>query len=60
MNYQRELDFALRVAGAAGENARRIREHPVLAETKPDASPVTIADKENERLIREAIERGVP
>src|SRR5437763_15311636 len=60
MNYQRELDFALRVATMAGENARQIRKHGIAAETKPDASPVTVADKGNERLIREAIERGFP
>ena len=32
----------------------------IVAEIKPDASPVTIADKENERLIREAIELEFP
>src|SRR3954454_1139369 len=60
MKYRQELDFALRVAAAAGENARQIRKNGVAAETKPDASPVTIADKENERLIREATEREFP
>ena len=60
MTYERELEFARRVAEQAGDNARRIREHGVTAETKPDASPVTIADKENERIIREAIEREFP
>jgi len=60
MNYQTEVEFARRIAAAAGENARRIRSRGVTAETKPDASPVTIADKDNERLIREAIEREFP
>ena len=60
MNYHEELEFACRIAAVAGENARRIRAHGVSAETKPDASPVTIADKENERLIREAIEQKFP
>ncbi|SPE33986.1 Histidinol-phosphate phosphatase [Candidatus Sulfopaludibacter sp. SbA6] len=60
MNYQRELEFARRVAVAAGDNAKHIRASGITAETKPDASPVTIADKENERLIREAIEREFP
>lgn len=45
---------------AAGENARRSRETGITAETKSDESPVTIADKENERLIREAIEKEFP
>jgi histidinol-phosphatase len=60
MEYERELDFARRMAGAAGENARRIRAGGITAEAKADASPVTIADRENERLIREAIEREFP
>jgi len=60
MAYETELEFARRVAAAAGENARRIRAGGIEAETKPDASPVTIADKDNERLIREAIEREFP
>lgn len=60
MNYERELESARRLAMAAGENARHIRAHGVSAETKPDASPVTIADRENELLVREAIEREFP
>ena len=60
MSYHRELKFARRIAAAAGENARRTREHGIAVETKADASPVTIADTENERLIREAIEREYP
>ena len=58
--YERELEFARRVARAAGENAKQIRARGVSTETKPDASPVTIADKENELLVREAIEREFP
>jgi histidinol phosphatase-like enzyme (inositol monophosphatase family) len=60
MNYQRELEFARRMAVMAGENASRIRAGGVAAETKPDASPVTVADRENERLLREAIESEFP
>jgi len=60
MKYQRELELARRAAVAAGENAKSIRAGGISAETKPDASPVTIADKDNERLIREAIEREFP
>src|SRR3982750_3233599 len=60
MAYQRELELALRIAKAAGENARLIRAQGIIAETKADASPVTIADKENERLIRAAIEAEFP
>lgn len=60
MNYEPELEFARRIAVAAGENARQIRARGVSAETKVDASPVTIADLENERLIREAIQQEFP
>src|SRR4051794_13387241 len=59
-SYERELKFARRLAKAAGENARQIRARGVSTETKADASPVTIADKENERIVREAIEREFP
>ena len=60
MSIVREIDFARRMAIAAGENAIRIRAKGVATETKHDASPVTIADKDNERLIREGIEREFP
>jgi len=60
MNYQHELDFVRRIAVQAGENARSLLAHGISAETKADASPVTIADKENERLICDAIEREFP
>jgi histidinol-phosphatase len=60
MKYQRELDFAVEVAMAAGANARRFRKDGIVAETKADASPVTAADKDNERLLRDAIEREFP
>jgi histidinol-phosphatase len=60
MSYQPELEFARRTALAAGENAKRIRGRGISVETKSDASPVTLADKDNERLIREAIQREFP
>jgi histidinol phosphatase-like enzyme (inositol monophosphatase family) len=60
MNFERELEFARRIATLAGENAKSMRARGVSAETKPDDSPVTAADKENERIIREAIELDFP
>jgi fructose-1,6-bisphosphatase/inositol monophosphatase family enzyme len=60
MNDARELEFACRLATAAGVNAKRIRASGVSAETKADTSPVTIADRENERMVREAIENEFP
>jgi len=60
MNYARELEFARRLATAAGANAKHIRAGGVSAETKADTSPVTLADRENERMVREAIECEFP
>jgi histidinol-phosphatase len=60
MQYERELEFARRAAGEAGENARRMRASGISAETKPDHSPVTAADRENERMLRELIAREFP
>ena len=60
MNYERELEFARRIASVAGENATYIRTRGISVETKPDGSPVTAADKENERLMCEAIEHEFP
>ena len=60
MHYERELEFARRLAMAAGANAKDIRARGVSAETKADTSPVTVADKENELIVREAIEREFP
>ena len=60
MPYERELEFARRAAMLAGENARRLCASGIAAETKPDASPVTAADRDNERLLRELISREFP
>jgi histidinol-phosphatase len=56
----RELEFARRAAVTAGENAARMRMGSFETETKPDHSPVTTADRENERLLREMILREFP
>jgi histidinol-phosphatase len=60
MNYQREVNFAREIAMAAGANARRFQNNGIVAETKADASPVTAADRDNERLLRDAIDREFP
>jgi histidinol-phosphatase len=60
MPYERELEFARRAAVLAGENAIRIRGAGITAETKPDDSPVTEADRANERLLRDMIEAEFP
>jgi fructose-1,6-bisphosphatase/inositol monophosphatase family enzyme len=58
--WKRESEFARRIAETAGANARAFRARGISAESKADASPVTVADRDNERLIREAIEREFP
>lgn len=60
MAYERELEFARRAAIAAGANAVRIRGGDIGTTAKPDDSPVTIADRENERLLFEMIDREFP
>ncbi|MEO5923257.1 MAG: inositol monophosphatase [Bryobacteraceae bacterium] len=60
MSLVKEIDFARRIATKAGQNAIRLRAKGVTTEIKFDQSPVTIADKDNERLIREAIEAEFP
>jgi fructose-1,6-bisphosphatase/inositol monophosphatase family enzyme len=51
MTYERETEKALRIAREAGELALRYFSKMTPAEEKEDASPVTIADRECERLI---------
>ncbi len=59
-NYQKELDFGRALARQAGALALKYREGGIGHEVKDDESPVTIADKECERLIVGAIEAAFP
>ena len=52
--------LAHRLADCAGEVQRRYFRTPVSVETKADASPVTIADRESEARMRELIEAAYP
>jgi inositol-phosphate phosphatase/L-galactose 1-phosphate phosphatase/histidinol-phosphatase len=52
--------LAHRLADAAGDIQRRYFRSPVSVETKPDASPVTIADREAEAVMRELIAAAYP
>ncbi len=47
--------FAHRLADAAGEVVRRYFRQPIDVAYKPDVSPVTEADRETERVIRDMI-----
>lgn len=51
MSYQREIEVARTAARRAGELALQYQSHGVTPDIKPDLSPVTIADRESERLI---------
>lgn len=55
-----ELDFALRVATKAGEIALNYFKSGVEVMMKTDNTPVTRADKECERFIRESIAKEFP
>jgi len=54
------LDFAVNAAWDAGRVTLRYFQTGVAVERKADASPVTIADRESERLLRDAIQRYYP
>jgi len=52
--------LAHRLADAAGEVQRRYFRTPVTVETKADQSPVTVADREAEAVIRDLIRAAYP
>ncbi len=54
------IEFAGRLADAAGAVVRRYFRTPIGFDTKPDASPVTIADREAEQAMRELITAAYP
>jgi fructose-1,6-bisphosphatase/inositol monophosphatase family enzyme len=60
MSYAREIEFARRATKLAGENAVRIRGNGIVLDTKPDHSPVTSADRENERLLFGLVDTEFP
>ncbi len=57
---QEFIDFANRLADAAGSVQRRHFRDRVPVEIKPDGSPVTQADKDSEQVIRDLIETAYP
>jgi len=54
------LEIALAAARAAGERIAQHFRHGVAVEIKPDATPVTIADREAEDIIRAALKQAFP
>ncbi len=57
---QAYIDFAHALADASGGTIRRHFRTPFSVEDKDDASPVTVADREAERAMRELIAEGYP
>src|SRR3954470_8011328 len=58
--YREFEGLAHRLADCAGEIQRRYFRTPVSVETKSNASPVTIADREAEAAMRDLIAAGYP
>jgi histidinol phosphatase-like enzyme (inositol monophosphatase family) len=54
------VEFALRLADAAGAVVRRYYRAPLTVESKADASPVTVADREAEETLRAMIRATYP
>lgn len=60
MQFQLEVEFAREIAGKAGALALSYQSRGVQAESKKDLSPVTIADRDSERLIVSALSESFP
>lgn len=60
MSFAREIEVARKAAERAAALALRHQAAGVRPETKPDDSPVTIADRECEKLIARMIEEAFP
>lgn len=60
MAYQNELKIGADIARQAGDLALKIREGNIGIELKEDESPVTVADRECEKLIVAGIEEAFP
>lgn len=60
MPYSQEIETARRIADLSAKLALRHQKAGISAENKPDDSPVTIADKECEKLIAKMLEEAFP
>ncbi len=58
--YQQELDLALHMAREAGREILKHYRTDLVVETKRDHTPVTIADRNAEELVRAIIARETP
>jgi fructose-1,6-bisphosphatase/inositol monophosphatase family enzyme len=60
MPFEKELEVARRIAEQAGRLALENHARGFESETKPDGSPVTSADRANERLVTKLLEEAFP
>jgi histidinol phosphatase-like enzyme (inositol monophosphatase family) len=60
MPFSQEIETARRIADLSAKLALRYQKPGIFAENKPDDSPVTIADKECEKLIAKMLEEAFP
>ena len=60
MPFEKELEVARSIAAQAGRLALENHARGFESETKPDGSPVTSADRANERLITKLLEEAFP
>lgn len=60
VSVESHIELANQLADAAGRIARQYFRTPVSIDTKSDFSPVTIADREAERVMRILIEAAAP
>jgi fructose-1,6-bisphosphatase/inositol monophosphatase family enzyme len=60
MNFGREIEVAQTAAKRASRLALKHQETGFTAESKPDESPVTIADRESEKLIASMLTEAFP
>ncbi len=58
--YEKELEAGLRIARAAGQLALEYRQGGIAFDSKGDESPVTIADRECEKLIVRGLTEAFP
>ncbi len=60
MGLERELEVGRAAVAQAGELAQQIRAGGLQAENKPDGSPVTLADRECEKLLAGLLQEAFP
>jgi myo-inositol-1(or 4)-monophosphatase len=60
MEAQETINFIQELAQASGEIIRKYFRNPLDVDAKPDSTPVTIADRQSELIMRELISQRYP